>query len=325
MAELEKYDPAKIEKKWQERWEESKAFRADDQSKDEKFYVLDMFPYPSGDGLHVGHVESYTATDIYSRYKRMQGYNVLHPMGWDSFGLPAENYAIKTGVHPKETTEKSIANFRRQIKWLGLSYDWPREVAAHTPEYYRWTQWLFIKFFERGLAYKKKALVNWDPVDQTVLANEQVLPDGTAERSGAKVEKKELEQWFFKITDYADQLADDLEKIDWPESTKIAQRNWIGRSEGAEIDFELDFKKNPADNERHGSDGKRAHLVVFTTRPDTLFGATYLVLAPEHLWVTLATDEKHDVLLNKEEVKAYIEVAKSKSDIDRSAEGRQKT
>jgi len=303
------YDHKSIEKKWQQRWEDSKAFAATDTPKDKKIYVLDMFPYPSGAGLHVGHVEGYTATDIYSRYKRMQGYDVLHPMGWDAFGLPAENYAIKTGIPPAKTTNDAIETFRKQIKNLGLSYDWSREIGAHTPEYYKWTQWFFLFLYKNGLAYKKKALVNWDPVDQTVLANEQVLPDGTAERSGAKVEKKELEQWFFKITDFADQLIDDLDTVDWPESTKIAQRNWIGRSEGAQIEFAV-----------VGSDKK---IKVFTTRPDTLFGATYMVLAPEH--PLLRQGFGGQALENQAEVDTYIKEATNKSDIDRSAEGREKT
>jgi len=303
----ERYDHKKIEAKWQKIWEETQAFKAEEDSSKPKAYILDMFPYPSGDGLHVGHVEGYTATDIYSRYKRMRGFNVLHPMGWDAFGLPAENYAIKTGVPPQETTDKSINNFRNQIKALGLSYDWSREVGTHNPDYYRWTQWLFAKFFEKGLVYKKKALVNWDPVDQTVLANEQVLPDGTAERSGAKVEKRDLEQWFFKITDYADELADSLEEVDWPESTKINQRNWIGRSEGAELEFDIS-----------NSDKK---IKVFTTRPDTLFGATYLVLAPEHPEIANFKSQ----ITNKSEVEKYIDESKNKSDIERSAEGKEKT
>ena len=303
----DKYDPKTIEAKWQKVWEESQAFAAEDGSDKPKAYILDMFPYPSGDGLHVGHVEGYTATDIYSRYKRMRGFNVLHPMGWDAFGLPAENFAIKTGVPPQETTDKSINNFRKQIKALGLSYDWAREVGTHNSDYYRWTQWLFAKFFEKELVYKKKALVNWDPVDQTVLANEQVLPNGTAERSGAKVEKRDLEQWFFKITDYADELADSLDKVDWPESTKINQRNWIGRSEGAELEFRI---KN-----------YELGIKVFTTRPDTLFGATYLVLAPEHQEITNLKSQ----ITNWDEVEKYINEAKNKSDIDRSAEGKEKT
>ena len=307
----EKYDHKAIEKKWQDRWEKDGTFRAEGDSSKPKAYILDMFPYPSGDGLHVGHVEGYTATDIYSRYKRMRGFNVLHPMGWDAFGLPAENYAIKTGVPPQETTDKSINNFRKQIKALGLSYDWSREVGTHNPDYYRWTQWLFAKFFEKGLVYKKKALVNWDPVDQTVLANEQVLPDGTAERSGAKVEKRDLEQWFFKITDYADELADSLDQVDWPESTKINQRNWIGVSEGAEIDFKIE--------------GSQTSVKVFTTRPDTLFGATYLVVAPEHPWLTQEITNSKSQITNKSEIEKYINNAKNKNDIDRSAEGKEKT
>ena len=303
----ERYDHKKIEAKWQKIWEETQAFKAEENSDKPKQYILDMFPYPSGDGLHVGHVEGYTATDIYSRYKRMRGFSVLHPMGWDAFGLPAENYAIKTGVPPQETTDKSINNFRNQIKALGLSYDWSREVGTHNPDYYRWTQWLFAKFFEKGLVYKKKALVNWDPVDQTVLANEQVLPDGTAERSGAKVEKRDLEQWFFKITDYADELADSLEEVDWPESTKINQRNWIGRSDGAQIKF-------PISNSQF-------LIEVFTTRPDTLFGATYLVLAPEHEEISNLKSK----ITNWDEILRYIEVTKSKSDMERNAKGKEKT
>ncbi len=311
------YDHKKIEKKWQEKWEKEKAFAAQENSDKQKLYVLDMFPYPSGAGLHVGHVEGYTATDIYSRFKRMQGYNVLHPMGWDAFGLPAENYAVKTGVPPAKTTADAINTFRSQIKNLGFSYDWDREIGTHTPEYYKWTQWFFLFLYKNGLAYKKTAMVNWDPVDQTVLANEQVLPDGTAERSGAKVVQKELEQWFFKITDFADALVQDLDLVDWPESTKINQRNWIGRSEGAEIDFSLKFDA-PGDH-------TGAHIKVFTTRPDTLFGATYLVLSPEHLWVKLATDEKHDVLTNKDEVRAYVEAAGNKTDRERQEGEKDKT
>jgi leucyl-tRNA synthetase len=238
---MKSYDHKKVEQKWQKEWEKSGANKTDTDLSKPKYYVLDMFPYPSGAGLHVGHPKGYIGSDVVARKKRMEGHRVLHPMGWDAFGLPAENYAIKTGKPPQQTTDESIATFKSQISNLGLSYDWAHEIGSHRPDYYRWTQWLFTKFFEKGLVYKKKALVNWDPVDQTVLANEQVLPDGTAERSGAVVEKKDLEQWFYKITDYADELADNLDTIDWPESTKINQRNWIGRSEGAEIDFFLDF------------------------------------------------------------------------------------
>lgn len=301
------YDHKKIEKKWQEKWKEENSFAADDSSNKKKLYVLDMFPYPSGAGLHVGHVEGYTATDIYSRFKRMQGYNVLHPMGWDSFGLPAENYAVKTGIPPAKTTEEAINTFRAQMKNLGFSYDWAREVGAHTPEYYKWTQWFFLFLYKNGLAYKKKAFVNWDPVDQTVLANEQVLPDGTAERSGAKVEQRELEQWFFKITEYADALVDDLDKVDWPESTKINQRNWIGRSEGAQIKFQIANSKS--------------QIEVFTTRPDTLFGATYMVLAPEHPEISNFKSQ----ITNWDEVLRYIEATKNKTDLERQEGEKDKT
>ncbi|MCX6820279.1 MAG: class I tRNA ligase family protein [Candidatus Adlerbacteria bacterium] len=309
---MEQYDHKKIEQKWQQRWHESEAFRADNSSSKEKIYILDMFPYPSGSGLHVGHVEGYTATDIYSRYKRAQGYNVLHPMGWDAFGLPAENYAIKTGIPPVQTTASSIDTFRGQIKRLGLSYDWSREIGTHTPEYYKWTQWFFLFLYNNGLAEKRVAKVNWCPKDQTVLANEQTVSEsgekGVCVRCGTKVVQKDLAQWFFKITDFADALVDDLDQVDWPESTKINQRNWIGRSEGAEVSFKVVFDK---------PDTKEGLIPVFTTRPDTLFGVTYMVLAPEHAWITLAIDDNHDVLVNKEEVKAYVVAAKNKTDLDR--------
>lgn len=307
-----KYDHSAIEKKWQEHWDTTQAFKAPESpSKDNKLYVLDMFPYPSGAGLHVGHVEGYTATDIYSRFKRLQEYEVLHPMGWDAFGLPAENYAIKTGIHPAKTTNEAIDTFRTQIKSLGLSYDWSREIGAHTPEYYKWTQWFFLFLYKNGLAYKKMAKVNWCPKDQTVLANEQTVSEsgekGVCVRCGTKVVQKDLEQWFFKITEFADALHDDLDQIDWPESTKINQRNWIGRSEGAEIVFDIS-----------NSDKK---ITVFTTRPDTLYGATYMVLAPEHPLV----GELKGSITNWAEVEAYAKEAKDKSDIDRSAEGKDKT
>ncbi len=484
---MKSYDHKKIEKKWRAQWEEKKAYATDTDPNKPKYYVLDMFPYPSGAGLHVGHPKGYIASDIVARKKRMEGNRVLHPMGWDAFGLPAENYAIKTGTPPQKTTDESIATFKSQISNLSLSYDWDREIGSHRPDYYRWTQWLFTKFFERGLVYKKKALVNWDPIDQTVLANEQVLADGTAERSGAVVEKKDLEQWFFKITDYADELVDKLDTIDWPESTKINQRNWIGRSEGAEIDFPLEmgkkfkfvilhgfqsapdrprwiwakekleemghevilpalpnpdepteegwvstalnattydentvlvghslgsvaalkvlekldrpiarlvtvggfvsknFKDNPrpfestfewkfdgekirknvgsvtvlhdprdnavsdtqakeladllqvpvtigTSNEPHFTGDTEPDVVmwlrptirVFTTRADTLFGATFLVLAPEHPWVTLALEHK-TVLQNNDEVAAYVQKSKLKSDIERLSLEKEKT
>lgn len=271
----------------------------DVQKGDKKMYILDMFPYPSGSGLHVGHVEGYTATDIYSRYMRMNGYKVLHPMGWDAFGLPAENYAVKTGVHPDKTTNDAIQMFKKQIDATGLSYDWERELGSHRQDYYKWTQWLFLLLYKKGLAYRKEALVNWDPVDQTVLANEQVLPDGTADRSGAKVEQKMLTQWFFKITDYAERLLNDLDKLDWPESTKMGQRNWIGKSTGINITYQVEGIDDP--------------IVVFTTRPDTNFGATFVVLAPESEYV-----RKHiDQFPNKKEVEAYLEKTKSRTERDR--------
>ncbi|MEK7103271.1 MAG: class I tRNA ligase family protein, partial [Patescibacteria group bacterium] len=225
------YPHKEIEKKWQKYWEKHQTFHTDESNKKEKRYILDMFPYPSADGLHVGHPEGYTATDIYSRYLRMKGYNVLHPMGWDAFGLPAENFAIKKGIHPHETTQKSIDNFRRQIQSLGFSYDWNREIDTSSPEYYKWTQWLFLELYKKGLAYKATAPVNWCEHDQTVLANEQVV-GGMCERCKNPVIQKQLEQWFFKITDYADELIAGLDTLDWPESIKTSQKNWIGKSEG---------------------------------------------------------------------------------------------
>ncbi|MEX2007943.1 MAG: class I tRNA ligase family protein [Candidatus Spechtbacterales bacterium] len=279
---MEDYNPKNIEEKWRAKWSDDDHYAPNGDDKNKKLYVLDMFPYPSGSGLHVGHLEPYTATDIYSRYFRMRGYNVLHPMGWDAFGLPAENYAIKTGTPPQETTAKAIDTFRGQIQRMGLSYDWSREIGTHNPDYYKWTQWFFLLLYNNGLAYKKKAKVNWDPVDQTVLANEQVLPDGTAERSGAKVVQKDLEQWFFKITDFAEELIDDLDSVDWPDYTVANQRNWIGRSEGAEIEFGIKKKFNfvllhgftgsPKDNffpwlkEQLEAQG---HTVQMPTLPDT--------------------------------------------------------
>ncbi len=303
---MEAYNPKKIEAKWQGIWEERGMYRAEDSSSKEKLYVLDMFPYPSGEGLHVGHVGGYTATDIYSRFKRMQGFNVLHPMGWDSFGLPAENYAIKAKVHPRITTERAITNFRRQIKSLGLSYDWTREIGTHTPEYYRWTQWFFLLLYKNGLAYRAKAKVNWCESCKTVLANEQVV-DGLCERCGSGVIQKDLEQWFFKITDFADALISDLDAVDWPASTKLNQRNWIGRSEGAEIEF--------------GIKNSELGIKVFTTRADTLFGATYVVLSPEH--ELLANKELR--IKNWDEVVRYIVQSGKKTELERLSEGKEKT
>ncbi|WP_440602372.1 leucine--tRNA ligase [Bacillus sp. GB_SG_008] len=299
------FNHQEIEKKWQAYWEENKTFRTPDETDKPKFYALDMFPYPSGAGLHVGHPEGYTATDILSRMKRMQGYNVLHPMGWDAFGLPAEQYALDTGNSPAEFTEKNINTFRNQIKSLGFSYDWDREVNTTDPGYYKWTQWIFLKLFEKGLAYVDEVPVNWCPALGTVLANEEVI-DGVSERGGHPVERRPMRQWMLKITAYADRLLEDLNELDWPESLKDMQRNWIGRSEGAEVHFNID-----------GTDEK---FTVFTTRPDTLFGATYCVLAPEHALVAEITTADQ-----KEAVEAYIDSVKAKSDLERTELAKEKT
>ena len=294
-----------IEKKWQGYWEENKTFRTPDETEKPKLYALDMFPYPSGAGLHVGHPEGYTATDILSRMKRMQGYNVLHPMGWDAFGLPAEQYALDTGNSPAEFTEHNINTFRNQIKSLGFSYDWDREVNTTDPNYYKWTQWIFLKLFEKGLAYVDEVPVNWCPALGTVLANEEII-DGKSERGGHPVERRPMRQWMLKITAYGDRLLEDLDELDWPESLKDMQRNWIGRSEGAEVHFNID-----------GTDEK---FTVFTTRPDTLFGASYCVLAPEHALVADITTAEQ-----KEAVEAYINSVKMKSDLERTELAKEKT
>ncbi|TSD06395.1 MAG: leucyl-tRNA synthetase [Parcubacteria group bacterium Greene0714_7] len=269
---MQSYDHKKIEKKWRKLWEESGIYKTSENSSKPKHYVLDMFPYPSALGLHTGHVEGYAATDIYSRFKRMKGFSVLHPMGWDAFGLPAENYAIKTNTPPRETTNKAIDNFRNQIQRLGLSYDWSREIGTHNPDYYKWTQWLFLFLFENGLAEKRMGKVNWCPTDQTVLANEQTVSEsgekGVCVRCGTKIIQRELSQWFFKITDFADVLIDDLNGVDWPESTKINQRNWIGRKEGVIV--------------THKVKGLDVSLDTFSAYPAWLFADTYMVLAPEH-------------------------------------------
>ncbi|MCL5010862.1 MAG: leucine--tRNA ligase [Patescibacteria group bacterium] len=300
------YNPGEIEPKWQKLWEQNGLYRAEDFSKKPKFYCLDMFPYPSGAGLHVGHPKGYTATDVISRYKRMKGFNVLHPMGWDAFGLPAENYAIKTKVHPDKSTHQNIKHFKEQIKSFGFSYDWQREIDTSSPEYYKWTQWFFLFLYKNGLAYKAKAPVNWCPKCQTVLANEQAQ-NNKCDRCESPVSQKNLEQWFFKITDFCDDLLAGLDKIDWPEPIKTMQRNWIGRSEGYEIDFEV---KN-----------QEKKIRVFTTRIDTIFGCTYLVLAPEH-GILSALKENID---NIKEVEGYIESAKKKTEIERQAETKDKT
>lgn len=299
------YNHKLIEKKWQKYWAKNHVFNTQDQQDKPKFYALDMFPYPSGQGLHVGHPEGYTATDILSRFKRSQGYNVLHPMGWDAFGLPAEQYALDTGNDPAEFTQKNIETFRRQINSLGFSYDWNREINTTDPEYYKWTQWIFTKLYEKGLAYEAEVAVNWVPELGTVIANEEVI-DGKSERGGYDVIRKPMRQWMLKITAYADRLLDDLELVDWPESIKEMQRNWIGRSVGANVTF----KVATTDKE----------FTVFTTRPDTLFGATYTVLAPElDLVQEITTDEQ------KEQVAAYIAETEKKSDLKRTDLAKEKT
>lgn len=299
------YNHKEIEKKWQKYWAKKNEFNTHDQPDKPKFYALDMFPYPSGQGLHVGHPEGYTATDILSRFKRSQGFNVLHPMGWDAFGLPAEQYALDTGNDPAEFTKKNIETFRRQINSLGFSYDWNREINTTDPEYYKWTQWIFTKLYEKGLAYEAEVPVNWVPELGTVIANEEVI-DGKSERGGYDVIRKPMRQWMLKITAYADRLLDDLEEVDWPESIKEMQRNWIGRSVGANVTFKV-----------AGSD---AAFTVFTTQPDTLFGATYTVLAPEHELVQAITTPEQ-----KAAVEAYVAETAKKSDLNRTDLSKEKT
>lgn len=299
------YEHQQIEQKWQKFWDEHQTFATTDDTSKPKYYAMDMFPYPSGQGLHVGHPEGYTATDIMSRFKRANGYNVLHPMGWDAFGLPAEQYAMKTGHNPADFTSENIDHFREQIKALGLSYDWDREINTTDPEYYKWTQWIFEKLYEKGLAYESNMMVNWDPIDRVVLANEEVI-DGKSERSGNPVERKALRQWVLKITAYADRLVDDLEDLDWPEAIKEQQRNWIGRSKGAAVFFDV-----------ANTDDK---IEVYTTRPDTLFGASYMVLAPEHPLV--------DQIVSAEQAQAVADYRASivaKSDLERTDLNKDKT
>lgn len=321
-----KFDHQQIEKKWQEKWRQSDLYTTDGDSTKDKVYVLDMFPYPSGEGLHVGHPKGYIATDIYSRFKKMSGYEILHPMGWDAFGLPAENFAIKHKVHPRVAVEKNIANFKAQLAHLGFNYDWSREINTTDPEYYKWTQWIFLKLLEKGLAYESHEPINWCPGCQTGLANEDLESDGTCERCGSVVEKRPMRQWVLKITDYADRMLEDLQTLtEWPEHIKEAQRNWIGRSEGAKIDFTIDFKLDPKNNEWKDENGKPAHVTVFTTRPDTLFGATYLVLAPEHPWVAGALKYQRTVFENPDEVEAYVRAAGQKTEIDRTNAEKKKT
>lgn len=303
---MQNYNPQRIEKKWQRIWDKKGTFEAKDNSKKPKFYILVEFPYPSGEGLHVGHCRSYIAMDILARKRRMEGFNVLFPMGWDAFGLPTENYAIRTGIAPTLATKKSTDNFRRQEKSLGLSFDWNREINTANPKYYKWTQWIFLRLFEKGLAYKKKMAVNWCPSCKIVLANEEVV-EGKCERCGTKSGKKEKEQWLLKITKYADRLIDDLDKVDYPERIKIQQKEWIGRSEGVIIDFKVQ--------------GSKLKIPVFTTRPDTLFGCTYLVLAPEHPIIERLKFQ----ISNYKDVKRYIEKSKKKTERERVSKMREKS
>ncbi|PZV12335.1 MAG: leucine--tRNA ligase [Leptolyngbya sp.] len=302
---MDRYTPAEIEEKWQKAWAEQGLNKTSNDLSKPKFYALSMFPYPSGD-LHMGHVRNYTIADVIARVRRMQGFRVLNPMGWDAFGLPAENAAIERNIHPAEWTHKNIAQMRSQFDQLGISFDWDRELATCSPDYYRWTQWIFLEFFKAGLAYQKEATVNWDPIDQTVLANEQVDSAGKSWRSGAVVERKLLRQWFFKITDYAEQLLTDLNQLTgWPEKVRLMQANWIGKSTGAQVTFTTEV----------GDD-----LVVFTTRPDTLWGATFMVLSPEHPLV-----EKLTIPEQAAAIAAYQTAAAKKSDLDRMADGQEKT
>lgn len=301
-----RYPFSEIEPKWQKYWEDKKVFKTDLTKTEEKLYCLVMFIYPSGAKLHCGHWYNYGPTDSWARYKKLKGYNVFEPMGYDSFGLPAENYAIKTGIHPYDSTMQNINDIRSQLKKMGGMYDWNAELMTCAPEYYKWNQWLFLQLYKKGLAYRKNAPVNWCPNDQTVLANEQVQADGTCERCGTVVIQKNLTQWFFKITEYAEELLSDLDNINWPEKTKLMQRNWIGKSVGAEINFNVD-----------GSDEK---ITVFTTRPDTVFGATYVVLAPEHPLVDKLTTSKY-----KKSVEDYIESIKSLTEIERTSTVKEKT
>ncbi|MCL2158920.1 MAG: leucine--tRNA ligase, partial [Oscillospiraceae bacterium] len=293
------YDFTEIEKKWQKKWDEVEAFKTSEDYSKPKYYALIEFPYPSGEGLHVGHPRPYTAMDIVARKRRMEGYNVLFPMGWDAFGLPAENYAIKNFMHPKEATDKNIARFKEQAKAIGFSFDWSREISTAEPSYYKWTQWIFLKLFEAGLAYKKMQPVNWCVSCKCVLAKEEAV-GGVCERCGSEVIPKEKSQWTLKITDYAQKLLDELDNLDYIERVKSGQRNWIGRSEGAEVDFKIS--------------GEDKTLRVFTTRPDTLFGATYMVIAPEHPII----DELKDKIQNFLEIEAYKKEAAKKSDFERA-------
>ena len=303
---MKRYNPTEIEPKWQKIWQEDNRYYTEDSSDRPKYYVTGMFPYPSGAGMHTGHFFEHAIVDGIARFRRAQGFNVMYPMGWDSFGLPAENYAIKTGTSPSISTKQNIANFTNQLKRVGASIDWSREINTSNPEYYKWTQWVFTKFFERGLAYQKDANQWWCPEDKTVLANEQV-EGGKCWRCGSEVEKKSMKQWFFKITDYADAMLEETSALDWPEKIKQAQKNWIGKSKGAEINFTI-------------NDSNDKTLTVFTTRPDTIFGATFVVVAPEHPIVKQILNSN-----TKLEVEEYVANALKKSEIERMSESKAKT
>ncbi len=302
---MKKYLPKDIEQKWQEKWEKEGIYKTENHAKKPKKYILDMFPYPSGDGLHVGHFKGYVASDIISRFYRLKGFNVLHPMGWDAFGLPAENYAIKTGIHPAITTAKNISNIKKQMQIVGLSYDWTREFATTDPNYYKWTQWIFLKLFEKGLAYEDEAPINWCPKDKTGLANEEVV-NGACERCGTPVERKVIRQWILKITAYADRLLEDVKELDWPQFIKEMQINWIGRKEGINITYKVE--------------GSEEEIVCFTTRSDTNFGATFIVIGPEHPLIQKITQTKY-----KDAVNEYVKKAINKSEEERIAQGKAKT
>ena len=302
---MSKYIPSDIEPKWQKKWQENNLYRAENESKKPKKYILDMFPYPSGDRLHVGHFKGYIATDVISRYFRLRGFNVLHPMGWDAFGLPAENYALQTGIHPRISTSQNIESMKKQMRMISLSYDWTREINTTDPQYYKWTQWIFLKMFEKGLAYEDEAPINWCPVDKTGLANEEVM-DGKCERCGSLVQRKNIRQWLLKITAYADRLLEDLDSLDWPKAIKEMQINWIGRKEGINITYKIE-----------GSDQE---IICFTTRPDTNFGATFIVLGPEHPVIQKITQREYLDVVNN-----YISTSINKSEEERIALGRIKT
>ncbi|HXK40057.1 MAG TPA: class I tRNA ligase family protein, partial [Candidatus Paceibacterota bacterium] len=316
---MREYDSRAIEEKWRRRWDEAGLHTTPDKSKKPKCYVLDMFPYPSGDGLHVGHPKGYIATDVYSRLKKMQGHEILHPMGWDAFGLPAENFAIQNKIHPRIAVEKNIARFKEQLGGIGFNYDWSREITTSDPAFYRWTQWIFLKLYERDLAYESYEPINWCPSCQTGLANED-LEQGRCERCGSIVEKRPMRQWVLKITDYAERLLSDLDGLAWPEHIKESQRNWIGKSEGAIIKFQIPDSKIQTSSNDANSNGSH-EIDVFTTRPDTIFGATYVVLAPEHPLIAKLESR----ISNRDEVLRYVEEAKKKGEIERTAEGKEKT